>query len=488
MMERKWVRLLSAVGVCAGLSCSDGSRPISGPGPILVERVEVSPATGSIAVGATLQLSATARDASGNVLTGRIVSWSSDSPSLAIVSPAGLVTGDAPGLVTITATSEGRSATAQITVTPAPVATIEVSPDSGWITVGHALQLSATTRDAAGNVLTDRDVSWSSDSPSLAMVSSAGLVTGEAPGLVTITATSEGRSATAEITVTSPTSGRSLEDRPDDTDGPQIHVMYVLPSDGHDRRFDVDGTLARSVSSFHTWFTQRSNGLAFRFDTFQGELDITYHRLSRTDAQMIAFGAFVVTQIERELQEAGRLLPNKLYIVYYDGGSTYACGGAAWPPQVPGRMAAMYLRGTPGGAQCGAQQFVTSETQFPRYWEFAMLHDLVHVLGVVAVNAPNHMAAFPGHVPERNDLMYGGSASWVIDGSTTIDVGGDDYFGANVPANVAKLADSPFVTTVSVASLPRLGSLSMEAALELSDAFRLLPPHPPFRLRLGAAR
>jgi hypothetical protein len=274
--------------------------------------------------------------------------------------------------------------------------------------------------------------------------------------------------------------GRSLVDRPDDFGGPQIHVMYVVPSDGEDRLLDTNGTLLRSVSSFHNWFSERSNGLAFRFDTFQGTLDITFHRLSRTDEAMIAFGAFVVTEIERELRAAGRMHPNKLYIVYYDGGSTYSCGGAAWPPLVPGQTAAMYLKGTPGGHSCGAQQFVTEPTQFPRYWEFAMLHDLVHTLGIVAAHAPNHTAAYPAHVPERNDLMYGGASYWIIDASTTIDVGGDDYFGPGVPSGVTRLEDSPFVTMMQSGWLPRLRPLSARASIELMDAFQKLPPHPPF--------
>ena len=32
---------------------------------------------------------------------------------------------------------------------------------------------------------------------------------------------------------------------------------------------------------------------------------------------MIAFGAFVVTQIEQELKAVGKIDPNKLYLVYY---------------------------------------------------------------------------------------------------------------------------------------------------------------------------
>lgn len=362
---------------------------------------------------------------------------------------------------------------------PAIVASLEVAPPSASVAVGATLQLTAIARDATGNVLAGPSVTWSSSSSGAATVSRTGLVTGETLGAATITATSAGKSATTEITVVA---GRSLADRADDLSGSQVHVMYVIPADGEDRQLDLNGTLARSVTSFRTWFTQHSAGLDFRFDTFEGALDITFHRLALTNAEMIDFGAYVVNQIEQELRDAERIESNKLYIVYYDGGSTFACGGAAWPPFIPGQVAAMYLRGTPGGADCGAQQFVTSATQFPRYWEFAMLHDLVHTLGVVAEAAPNHTTAYPGHVPDRNDLMYSGPASWIIDATTVIDVGGDDYFGSSVPAGVAELGSSPFLTSTVAASFLRVAPPGARAVRELAAAFEALPPHAPFPL------
>jgi uncharacterized protein YjdB len=175
--------------------------------PPPVASVTVEPAEGSVHVAWTLQLTATLRDAAGNILTGRTVTWSSDNTSLATVSSDGLVTGVAAGgPVTITATSEGVSGTAAITVTLAPVETVEVTPATSTVQVGGTRQLTATLRDANGNVLTGRAVSWSSSDAAIATVSQSGLVTGVVVGgPVTITASSEGKSGTAEVTVTSPT-------------------------------------------------------------------------------------------------------------------------------------------------------------------------------------------------------------------------------------------------------------------------------------------
>jgi uncharacterized protein YjdB len=174
--------------------------------PPAVATVTVSPSSASLVVGATRQLTAVTKDASGNVLTGRVVTWSSSNPGAATVDTTGLVTGVSIDTATITATSETKKGTSAITVTApvVPVATVTVSPASGSIVVGGpTLQLTATTKDSSGNVLTGRTIAWSSSNVALATVNSTGVVTGVAPGAVTITATSEGKSGSAAITVTS---------------------------------------------------------------------------------------------------------------------------------------------------------------------------------------------------------------------------------------------------------------------------------------------
>ena len=90
------------------------------PPPVPVASVSVSPATSSLQVGGTVQLSAVTRDANNNVLTGRPVAWTSSNTVVATVSASGLVSALASGSATITATSGGVSGTAAITVTAAP--------------------------------------------------------------------------------------------------------------------------------------------------------------------------------------------------------------------------------------------------------------------------------------------------------------------------------------------------------------------------------
>ena len=230
-----------------------------------------------------------------------------------------------------------------------------------------------------------------------------------------------------------PPLARSTIDRRDDSRKPQIHVMYVLPSDRVDRALDTDGTLKNTVSSFQAWLSAKTGGRALRLDTFRGSLDISFFRLSRTDAQIESYGAFVRDQIELEIKAAGFNAPKKIYAVYYDGTSDTACGGGAWPPTLPGNVAAMYLNGLPASpVPCASNQFAGADGA-PTYLEFAMLHEIMHTMGFVPTCAPHQWRA--GHVSDNpNDLMWAGDGAWVPDGwaSVVLDSGNDDYFKAPI--------------------------------------------------------
>src|SRR5205823_4963210 len=138
--------------------------------PVPVASVALSPATASLRVGQTVQLTATPKDSAGGALTGRPVTWTSSNPSVALVNVGGLVTGVAPGTTTMTARRDGERGTAAITVTPVPVASVAPSPATASLRVGQTVQLTATPQDSAGTALTGRTVTWTSSTPSVATV------------------------------------------------------------------------------------------------------------------------------------------------------------------------------------------------------------------------------------------------------------------------------------------------------------------------------
>ena len=206
------VATVSASGLVSGASVGNATITATSEGKngtaavnvslVPVASVTVSPNPAGAAVGGTVQLTAVTKDSAGNILTGRAITWGSNAPGVATVSASGLVTGVSGGNATITATSEGKSGTAAVTITAVPVASVTVSPNPAAIRVGGTVQLTAVTKDSAGNILTGRAITWSSNATGVATVSATGRVTGVAAGSATITAISEGKSGTAAITVT----------------------------------------------------------------------------------------------------------------------------------------------------------------------------------------------------------------------------------------------------------------------------------------------
>jgi uncharacterized protein YjdB len=211
------VASVSSAGVVTGVNAGTASIIASAGGkigqvtitvtPPPVALVRITPNSATVTIGATTQLSAATLDASGATLSGRTVGWTTSDATKATVSQSGIVTGVTAGTVTISATSENIIGTASVTVTApstAPVATVTVTPASANVAVAATQQLAATTTDVLGSVLTGRVIAWATSDVTKATVSNTGLVTGVAAGTVTITATSEGKTGSAAVTVTPP--------------------------------------------------------------------------------------------------------------------------------------------------------------------------------------------------------------------------------------------------------------------------------------------
>ena len=203
-----------------------------------VATVTVLPSTAQLTVGGSVTLSAATFDSDGNLLSNRTVLWSSSNTNVATVDAQGIVQGRGLGSATISATSEGKTGSATANVTLVPVGSVTVSPTSFTLGVGAQTLLTATVRDGAGNVLTGRTVSWSSDAPSIASVSQGGLVTAAAAGSAGITASLEGKSATALITVT-----------PATPPPPAIDRVTISPKDWEPDPGDVRQFVARAFDA-----------------------------------------------------------------------------------------------------------------------------------------------------------------------------------------------------------------------------------------------
>jgi hypothetical protein len=155
--------VLLALAACGGGSTNPTPPPPPPPPPPTpVATVTVTPATASLVPPQTQPLAVATSDASGNPLNGRQVAWSTDAANVATVSTAGVVTAVGPGSATITATSEGKTGSATITVAdgglvPTTGGTVEAAGravkivvPAGAMTGPVSITVTPTTVPAAG--------------------------------------------------------------------------------------------------------------------------------------------------------------------------------------------------------------------------------------------------------------------------------------------------------------------------------------------------
>ena len=184
-----------------------------------------------VTVGKTLQVNSAPHDPSNFYLPNATLSWSSSDSTVARVSAAGVVTGVARGNATIIAQSAGYKGTFPVTVEQ-PLASIIFAPDSVFVPVHQAVQLSATLRDADGNGLSTRPISWTSSDTNIVnfrinpndvsgfLANARGTV-----GQATISATADGVVGRLKVIVTSGTD--------------QMHFDYPIAGAGSYVAFDT---------------------------------------------------------------------------------------------------------------------------------------------------------------------------------------------------------------------------------------------------------
>ena len=206
-----------ATGVAAGTSTITATLgSVSGSTVLTVTQatltsIQVTPLNPSISKGGTQQFTATGTysDSSTANITGQ-VTWTSGTPAKATITGAGLATGVAAGTSTITATLGSVSGSTVLTVTPATLTSIQVTPSNPSISKGGTQQFTATGTysDSTTANLTGQ-VTWTSGTPAKATITGAGLATGVAAGTSTITATLGSVSGSTVLTVT-PATPRSV--------------------------------------------------------------------------------------------------------------------------------------------------------------------------------------------------------------------------------------------------------------------------------------
>jgi outer membrane protein OmpA-like peptidoglycan-associated protein len=205
------VATVSATGLVTAVgdghaTISAASEGVTGTASVTVAQaaasVALSPATATLeALGATQQLTAAARDANNNAFPGAVFTWTSSDAAVATVSASGMVTSTGNGTARITATSGGKSASASITVAQT-TASVAVTPAASTISrIGGTAQLTAQAMDANGSPISGKTFTWTSDAAGVATVSGTGMATSVANGVAHITASADGKTGSATVTV-----------------------------------------------------------------------------------------------------------------------------------------------------------------------------------------------------------------------------------------------------------------------------------------------
>jgi uncharacterized protein YjdB len=177
-----------------------------------VASIDIFPTAASIAKGTTQQFTATGTlaDATTQSLT-TWATWTSSNAGVAtigdIAGSKGLATAVSEGTATISSTFSGVSSLATLTVTPAVLTSITVTPANPSIALGTTQQFTATgtfTDNSTQNITSS--VSWNSSKTNVATISNVtgtnGLATSVGVGTTTITATSGSISGTTTLSVT----------------------------------------------------------------------------------------------------------------------------------------------------------------------------------------------------------------------------------------------------------------------------------------------
>lgn len=133
------VHALAVVMSVAMTACGGGSDPIA---PIVVGTLTISPTAPTVPESRTTKLSVVVKATNGSVLTDRVVKWSSASVATATINDSGIVTGVQTGSTTITATSEGVSASVLLNVTVGPCSASLAKPIVSGVIVNGTLATS----------------------------------------------------------------------------------------------------------------------------------------------------------------------------------------------------------------------------------------------------------------------------------------------------------------------------------------------------------
>jgi trimeric autotransporter adhesin len=180
------------------------------PPPPVLTKISVSPASASIQIGSQQRFTAVGFDQYNKPMRGIAFTWATTTNSNCVTLNESLATGLCQGTASIVASAEGVSSSpALLTVLPPPPAltSINLTPANPSILTTGSQQFAASGIDQYGNPMSGITFTFASSNQSVATISAAGVATGgggPVGGTSTITASSQGISASTKLTTIRP--------------------------------------------------------------------------------------------------------------------------------------------------------------------------------------------------------------------------------------------------------------------------------------------
>jgi hypothetical protein len=264
-----------------------------------IASVEVTPATGTAAIGSKMQFKAVAKDASGQALPDAVKYWYAAPFDAGGADQNGEISFFQPGEVTVGALIGSKFGYAHITVSKPHIAKIDVAAPGSALYAGGGHLLSATPRNANGDPRIDIALTWTSLDSALATVDATGYVHAVKAGKTKIRAVGDG--ATGETSVEVVKAGfASLAVSPATASAKTGDVLH----------FAAKGGKGEALSGEVTWSVQGNGAEIWPDGSFVAEKPGTYTVVaSAGDREASASVLAAPRGVARDTEVIGHAMP-----------------------------------------------------------------------------------------------------------------------------------------------------------------------------------
>jgi hypothetical protein len=462
--------------VYPGAAINDGGFPFVVTEPVSLTSIAVTPVYSSVPSGESDQFQAVGTFTNNTTqnLTS-VVNWTTSASSVASISNSsgsqGLATGVGLGTSTISATIDGVTGSTGLTVSSPVLSSLAVTPVNPFVEIGDSEQfaVTGTFSDGSTQVLTT-SVSWTSGITSVASISdtsgSQGVATGLAKGSSTISASLDGITGSALLTVT-----------------PILESIAVTPANpdvpkGETEEFTATGTFAdgstENLTNGVTWSSKNTatatisnaaGSVGFAPTLAMGTSTISATLEGVTGSTLLTVGppalvSIFLTPASANILEGATDQFNASGI-YTDGSTQNLTSLASWASASPS-VAAISPAGLANGMTQGASTISASYQGITGSYPLAVDPPPVTLTNVATIVKRRKVAEIVLTFSSSLDadlavdrslyrlVSAGNGGSFNGKNAAAIKVGNVQYFAASAPDTVTLIPRTPFMLKKSV--------------------------------------